>query len=197
MAPGEIQRGLTGAWRLMTGKADGMQLLDLSADGFWNSFFAIVIAVPALLPGWSGYANEIRPGPELMGARFALLPALAIIDIGTWVLPLVALALVARRIGIADRFVPYVVATNWGSALLVWLMVPAAILRLVAPQAADLATLISLLLFFASMALTWRLTTAAIGRGAAIGTAVFAGMFVASLLVLFSLQSLLGLSAAP
>jgi hypothetical protein len=46
------------------------------------------------------------------------------------------------------------------------------------------------------MALTWRLTTMAIGRGAAAGSAVFAGMFVASLLVLFFLQSLLGLSPA-
>ena len=35
---------LTGAWRLMLGKADGLRLLDLSADGFWNSFFAIVVA---------------------------------------------------------------------------------------------------------------------------------------------------------
>ena len=55
----EIQRYLTGAWRMMMGKADGLRLLDLSADGFWNSFFAIVVALPALIVGWVGVANEI------------------------------------------------------------------------------------------------------------------------------------------
>ncbi|RUY89538.1 transporter, partial [Mesorhizobium sp. M7A.F.Ca.CA.001.12.2.1] len=32
------------------------------------------------------------------------------------------------------------------------------------------------------------------GRGAAVGTAVFVGMFIASLLVLFGLQALLGIT---
>ncbi|TIW31681.1 MAG: transporter, partial [Mesorhizobium sp.] len=35
----------------------------------------------------------------------------------------------------------------------------------------------------------------AIGRGAAVGSAVFAGMFVASLVVLFGLEALLGIGA--
>jgi hypothetical protein len=37
------------------------------------------------------------------------------------------------------------------------------------------------------------MTNAAIGKGAAIGSAVFAGMFVASLIVIFTLQALLGI----
>ena len=47
----DIYRQLTGVWQMMTGKPDGIRLLDLSADGFWNSFFAIVVAVPALIVG--------------------------------------------------------------------------------------------------------------------------------------------------
>ena len=39
-----------------------------------------------------------------------------------------------------------------------------------------------------------RMTNVAIGKGAAVGTAVFAGMFVASLIVLFALQALLGIN---
>ena len=49
------------------------------------------------------------------------------------------------------------------------------------------------LLFFATLVLGWRLTNALIGRGAALATAVFAGMYAASLGLLFSLQALLGL----
>lgn len=189
----EIQQYLTGAWRMMTGKPDGIRLLDISADGFWNSFFAIVVALPALVIGWVSIVNEIGAEPDMTGSRFSLLVRLAIADFGTWVLPLAVLALAMRPAGIADRFVHYVVSSNWGSALIVWIMVPPALLKLFIPGAAELATIVSLGLFGVTLVLGWRLTNAAISRGPAVATGVFAGMFVVSLVVLFSLQALLGL----
>jgi hypothetical protein len=188
----EIQRYLTGAWRLMTGKPDGLLLLDISADGFWNSFFAIVVALPALFVSWIGVANEIADEP-LVGGRLSILLRLAAIDLSAWILPLVALAVAAPLAGIGARFVHYVVASNWGSALIIWLMLPAALLRLISPSSSDLAALLSIGLFGLSMVLTWRLTNVVIGRGPIIGTAVFAGMFIASLAVLFLLQAALGI----
>ena len=188
----ETFASLAGAWRLMFGKADGLRMLDLSADGFWNSFFAIVVALPALIVGWVGIANEIGD-PNAFAGRLSLLIRLATVALGSWVLPLVALALVAPRAGIGGRFVHYVVASNWASAIIAWLMLPSALLRLFLPSTNEVSGLMSLLLFALSMVLTWRMTNATIGRGAAIGTAVFVGMFIASLLVLFGLQALLGI----
>ncbi|TIU58404.1 MAG: transporter, partial [Mesorhizobium sp.] len=115
------------------------------------------------------------------------------VDIGSWVLPLVALALVAPRAGIGGRFVHYVVASNWASAIIAWLMLPSALLRLFLPSTSEISSLVSLFLFALSALLTWRMTNASIGKGAAVGTAVFVGMFIASLLVLFGLQALLGI----
>ena len=189
----ETQASLTGAWRLMLGKADGLRLLDISADGFWNSFFAIVVAFPALVAGWVGIANEIGD-PDAFAGRFGVLLRLAAVDIGAWVLPLIGLALVAPRAGIGNRFVHYVVASNWASAIIAWLMLPSALIRLFVPAGDQTAGLVSLLLFLVSMVLTWRMTNAVISKGAAVGTAVFAGMFVASLAVLFGLQALLGIT---
>ena len=190
----ETYASLTGAWRLMLGKPDGLRLLDLSADGFWNSFFAIVVAAPALIVGWVGLANEIGD-PNAFAGRFTMLIRLATVDIGTWVLPLVGLALVAPRAGIGGRFVHYVVASNWASAIIAWMMLPAALIRLFLPSTNEFAVLAALLLFALSMILTWRMTNVAIGRGAAVGTAVFAGMFVASLAVWFGMEALLGIGA--
>jgi len=188
----ETYASLAGAWRLMFGKADGLRLLDLSADGFWNSFFAIVVATPALIVGWVGIANEIGD-PDAFAGRLGMLIRLATVDIGSWVLPLVALALVAPRAGIGGRFVHYVVASNWASAIIAWLMLPSALLRLFLPSTSEISSLVSLFLFALSALLTWRMTNASIGKGAAVGTAVFVGMFIASLLVLFGLQALLGI----
>lgn len=189
--PAEIQRSLTGAWRLMMGRVDGMRLLDTSAEGFWDSFQAIAVAAPALAIGWIASANDLQ---LTSASRLSIVLRLAIIDMAVWILPLVLLALVAKRVGIADRFVHYVVSGNWASALLVWIMLPPSILRLVAPAAGDVASLLSLGLFLGTLVLSWRQTNAALNKGPAVATALFAGMFVCALVVLIVLQSALGLN---
>ncbi|MER8604599.1 transporter, partial [Mesorhizobium sp. M1233] len=119
----ETYASLAGAWRLMLGKADGFRLLDLSADGFWNSFFAIVVAAPALIVGWVGIANEIGD-PNAFVGRFSMLIRLATVDIGAWVLPLIGLALVAQRVAVRGRIGHYVVATKWDSPIIACLKQP-------------------------------------------------------------------------
>jgi hypothetical protein len=184
---------MTGAWRLMMGRTDGVRLLDISVNGFWDSFFAIVVAAPALAVGWIASANEFQQF-EMSASRLSIVARLAAIDLSVWILPLVVLALVVHRVGLADRFVAYVVSGNWASALLVWMMLPPSILRLMAPQTADVASLLSLMLFVASLVLTWRQTNAVLNKGPAVATALFVGMFVSALAVLVAMQSLFGLN---
>lgn len=189
----DIQRQLTGAWMMMTGRRDGLRLLDLSMDGFWNSFFAIVVAAPAMLAGWAPMAGEVAGADAGFGQRASVVARLALVDIGAWVLPIVGLAAVAGTVGIRDRFVHYVVATNWGGALFSWFMLPVAVLRLFAPAQEDLITALSLGIFVACLVLLWRLTNAALDKGGGLATGVFTGMLVASILTLFALQDLLGI----
>jgi hypothetical protein len=67
------------------------------------------------------------------------------------------------------------------------------VMRLIWPDAEDAVTLVALVLFLLTLFLLWRVTNIAIGKGPAMGTAVFSGMFAGSLVVLFTLQPLLGL----
>jgi hypothetical protein len=192
----EIQASLIGAWRLMLGKVDGLRLLDLSADGFWNSFFAIVVAAPALIVGWVGTANQLGD-PTAFAGRLGMLIRLATVDLSSWMLPLLALVLVAPHVGIGNRFVHYVVASNWASAITAWIMLPSALVQLVLPPPNEVSDLVWLSLFALSLVLTWRMTVAVIGKGMAVGAAVFAGMLVASFVVLYSLATVLGLTVPP
>ncbi|MCV0379511.1 transporter [Nitratireductor sp.] len=191
----EIQQYFAGVWRMMMGRSEGLRLLDLSADGFWNSFFAILVAFPPLVVGWVTISNELAGG-EVVAARFALFNRLMVTDIATWVIPFAILALVARPAGIADRFVHYVVASNWASALFSWITLPAMLIRLFIPAAAEFANLLTFVIFIGTLVLSWRLTNAAIGKGPAVASAVFAAMFAASLGVLFTFEGLLGLTRA-
>jgi len=187
----QIQQYVNGAWRLMMGRPDGAQLLDISADGFWNSFFAMLVAMPPMAVGWVAMANEI--GGDAFGTRLGVVLRLAFVDLATWVLPLVALGAAARLVGIAPRYVAYVVASNWGSVIFLWLMVIPSLMGLVWPSGRDVTAAVSLLLLFATMVLSWRLTNAILGMGITIASGVFAAMFLSSVVLMIALQSLLGL----
>jgi hypothetical protein len=189
----EIQQYLHGAWRMMLGKADGLRALDISVDGFWNSFFAIVVALPALIVNWVTIADSYDVA-ETFGDRFAIFIRLAVIDFAAWLLPLAGLAVIARRVRVADRYVHYVVASNWATAIIAWLMLPPAVLLLFLPDQTDMAWFLSVAIFIASQIFVWRLTNVAIGRGATTASAVYAGMFAASVAILLVLQWLLGLT---
>ncbi len=190
----EIQRFLTGAWRLMMGRPDGLKLLDLSADGFWNSFYAIVLALPAMFVGWVGVANGFGDQAAELGGRGSLLLRLAFIDMAAWIAPLIVVGLLAKPIGIADRFVPFVVASNWGSAITSWMLAPVSILDVFFPSAVQISDSLSLVLFIAVLILIWRLTNASIGRGPGVASAVFALVLVVSIFLIVGLQDVLGLT---
>lgn len=190
----EIQAYLAGAWRLMMGKPDGVRALDVSADGFWNSFYAIPVAVPALGVGWVSLALDLSDYGR--GDRFSILLRLAVIDVVAWVLPLLVLGLVARPAGILDRYPHFVVASNWASALLAWLMLPVAILDILNRGPSELNDAVSLLVFLAALVLTWRLTNAVLGKGAAVASAVFVGMVASGIFLIVFLQGLFGLEGA-
>lgn len=187
-----VQQSLSGAARLMAGKKDGVRYLDITADGFWTSFFAIVVALPAMTVGWVTLANELAFQGDGIGSRLSIVLRLATIDVLAWIVPLAAFALLARPAGIAHRFVHFVVASNWGSAIYVWLMLPPSLIRLFWPAAGEGVTAFSLGLFMLAMVLSWRLTNAVLDKGAAFATGVFTAMFLVSLIVLFTLQGVFG-----
>jgi hypothetical protein len=195
MPPAEdVQTYLLGAWRMMNGKADGLRMLDISADGFWQSFFAIAVALPALFAGWVSIASGMAAANPAGGGSMMLIVKLALVDIVAWLLPLVGLALVAPLAGIRDRYAHYVIASNWATAIIAWLMLPPVLITLFAPGARELASLLSLGLFLLTLVFMWRLTNAAIAKGPAMATGVFTGMVIASLFVLFGMQDLLGMA---
>lgn len=183
-----VQRHLNAAWHMMNGRVDGLRALDISADGFWNSFFGIIVALPPLIVSWVSYADLSEDLSETFRDRMSVVGKLAVIDLSSWILPIVGLALLAKRVGLADRFVHYVIASNWSTAIVAWLMVPPSIVLLFVPDARQFASLLSLVLFILSLVFDWRMTNVALGKGAAVATGLFASMILASLAILLTLQ---------
>ncbi|PYE87577.1 hypothetical protein [Phyllobacterium leguminum] len=189
----DIYRYLYGSWRMMRGRPDGLTLLDISAEGFWQSFYAMLVALPPLFAGWVVYAADLARGDDEAGLRFSIVMRTAMVDLISWVLPILVLGLLARRVGISRRFAPYVIASNWGTALIAWLFVPITLVRLFFPLSSEFMALISIMLLGVSIVFSYRLTQVALQRPHTFALPFYITLFIGSILITVALQHLFGI----
>lgn len=185
----EIEASLRASWQLMQGKPEAVRQLDLSADGFWNSFFAFVVAVPPLFVFWTSEAIDLAPGS--FGERFGIVLRLAIIEAVAWAGPILLIAYAFYRLGYRDRVSAFVVANNWGSALVSWIILPVILLVTVLPSQADVGAILMLFTLVGVIVLFWRLNNAVLNMGPIAPTLVVATTVGSSLLIDYVLRVLL------
>lgn len=187
----EIQNALRTSWRLMRGKPDAVRQLDLSADGFWNSFFAIVVAIPPLFVFWTREAIDLAPGSS--GERVGIVLRLVVIEAVAWVLPLLVIAYGLYQFGRHDRVAAFVVSNNWGSALVSWLILPVMLPALLLPADSDFGAVLLLVTIIAVLTLFWRLNNAALNMGPIAPSLVVIPSVGLSMVVDYALRTLMSL----
>lgn len=190
----EIEHYLHGIWRLMRNRADGFQWLDTSADGFWRSFWAIPYAVPALAVSWASYRALFLQTSEAADAGVGFVLRLALIDVASWIVPLVIVALAARTLGIERHFARFVVATNWLGALTAYALALPSLLRLVLSDTSIVIALVSLGVFILTIVLLYRVTRLSFEGDAMNAAIVTVGMILFSILLTGLLQHALGVA---
>ncbi len=145
----EIRRGLSGAWRLFMGDKGGLGELDTSYSGFWRSFLVVVPLLPFYVVFFIAERRTILEGlPDgapfddwAFGAWRALSVAL------DWIIQPLVLAILAKPLGFASRYVPLIVAFNWGGAIIMPVSIPLMIASdLLGDGLAALLLLVSLVL---------------------------------------------------
>lgn len=127
----EVGRSLRGTADFLNRRPEGIRAFDVSATGFRRSFGAISLTLPALVAGLAleRWRLGMAPGRLLDPDGVAL--ALGLGDLALFLAVPLAMIPVARRLGLAHAYVPFVVATNWWLAVaLNVLALPAALLVL-------------------------------------------------------------------
>ena len=181
-----------GALDLMLGRRDrGWSRLDLSADGFWNSFLAIPVCAPALLVILLTHARWLAAG-GVEASTAAMLVVLIATELANWVLTLLAVVLLARPLGLGQRVSHLVVALNWGSVTFAYLRALPAALALLVGLGEGLAVAM-LTITLVSLVLYWRLLAAAMEADAARTTAVFVATVALGYGLTSAVQSAFGL----
>jgi hypothetical protein len=113
-----LRDNLYGAWQIMLGRPTGLAHLDVSLEGFWRSFAAIILVAPF------AFLALISEGPLLSGtgetgaltASALTLNAIALL-VDWFSFPLV-FAFLAPPFGLGARYVPFIVARNWASVII-------------------------------------------------------------------------------
>ena len=190
-----IWRYLRGCVFLASGQDDAIKSFNLSADGFYQSFQAVLFALPIMALSWISLS-----GSEQLAARAGVGPNLIFIYAGfiellTWFVPLVVMFLAANLLGIADKISAYIITANWTNLLFTLISWPPAVnnmIRGIDPMEATSSY--QLTLFIVALIFSWRLQHAVLGRGALFTTGIFLlTLLTAFIVLIFSQRLLLGL----
>ncbi|MCZ4090507.1 MULTISPECIES: hypothetical protein [Sinorhizobium] len=190
----EVLAYIKGLWLLIRGDREGFRWLDISESGLWRSFAAILWSLPAIAVTWASwrlYYLSAMPAGTTIGFGFIL--KLLVIDLASWLLPIILIVILSRPLGFAFFVVPVIVTTNWLSVPLSYAMALPAAIRLVIPGSEGLTSLIWLLLLVASVGLLFRLLRTVTGDQTLLAAALTALFLLPSVMIGEFLQRFFGL----
>lgn len=170
----EIARSLIGAWRLFLDRSDAMRFFDVSVDGFWRSFGAILLILPAyilvLLADQARIPTEAMAGGSFDATAFFANRAFWLLL--NWVALPFLLALVAGPLGFSRTYASYVVARNWCAVLTVAPFGLIALLTLAGLLSNEIASVISLAIIVVVIRFDYLIARRALGADVGLAVAV-------------------------
>lgn len=161
----EVNRSFRGTLDLLHSRVEGLRSFDMSERGFWRSFTAIWLTLPAYIVSLAFERLRLgllQPDRSLLdNVWIDLVVALGHVA-SFMVLPL-AMIWIARRFNLTKAYVPFVIVTNWITAMgLLVLSVPA-ILLLLGWATPALASVFSLAFAVIIVRMQWFATKATLG----------------------------------
>ncbi|MGT2441784.1 hypothetical protein ACU4I5_03345 [Ensifer adhaerens] len=190
----EVLAYIRGLWLLAQGNEEGFRWLDFSESGLWRSFTSMLWCLPAIAVTWASwrlYYLSVMPDGTTIGIGFIF--KLLVVDLVSWLLPLVLIAILSRPLGFAGAVVPIVVTTNWLSVPLSYAMAVPAAIRVVIPGSQGLTSFIWLTLLVISVAVLFRLLRMVTGNQTLLASALTALFLLPSMMIGDLLQRFFGL----
>ncbi|MEM1375990.1 MAG: hypothetical protein AAGG69_01240 [Pseudomonadota bacterium] len=173
--------------RIVRGDASALNDMDISADGFWRSFWAMAFAFPALFFTWVASAQDLM-AQGVVGSLASLIVKEVGIELFAWLLPIFAFALLLPRLGLGNSFTPLIIARNWLTAILSYVVAAVLLAETLIPSAGDGALI---LLFFIVLGVSlWMVTRITIAAFQGHHLAAYS-LVAAELLIMLSLVGVL------
>ena len=173
---------LTGAFALAMGRDDAFEHFDLTAEGFWRSFAAVVVIAPLNVYADRVQAVTVCLLQGLDPAPFS--PALSVLTLLVgWIAWPVVVALLTFRTRFSPVFARYITVYNWTSLpVFVVMVIPLVALDL-GLIGLQVATVTEALLFTAALWYRWQVARLALGAPALVALGLVGGDVVLSLAI--------------
>jgi hypothetical protein len=161
----EVNRSFKGTLDLLHSRSEGLKAFDMSERGFWRSFTAIWLALPAYIVTIALERLRLgilQPDHPLLGSLFIDMAVALGYGASFIALPLAMIG-ICRKLGLTKRYAPFVIVTNWISVIgLLTLSFPA-LLLLLGWATPGLATVFTLTFAVLVVRMQWFATKAALG----------------------------------
>jgi hypothetical protein len=161
----EVQRSVRGTVDLIQQKQEALRSFDVSEAGFWRSFEAIWLTLPALTVSFAFAERRLDSNGVDMSLwmELALFLFVSFCHVVSFVALPVAMAFLARRLGLGWRYVPFVIVTNWVNVFSLSALSIPAVLMLLGWIPSGLAALTGLILAVLLLRVQWFATKLTLG----------------------------------
>lgn len=161
----EVNRSFRGTLDLLNSRSEGLKSFDMSERGFWRSFMAIWLTLPAYIVSLAFERLRLgllQPDQSLLdNVWLDLVVAMGHLA-GFIILPL-AMIWITRWFRLEKAYVPFVIVTNWISVVGMLLLSVPAMLMLLGWAPPGLASVFSLAFAIIIVRLQWFATKATLG----------------------------------
>jgi len=191
----EIRNALTGSFLLAKRDGRGLQFFDVTIDGFWRSFLAVVLIAPFYVL-YALQEIEITHQINMLGSVPVIsagFVASRITLLGLeWVIFPVAMILITRLLGLWPRYVPYIAIYNWSSLFISLALTPAAVLYFSGIISTQMAATINLFAVLFILYFRWYIAKTVLEATTAAAALIVAFDLVFSLLIQGIFSRLMG-----
>ena len=179
----EVVTSVFGAYRLARFDRSGLDCMDRSPEGAWNSFYAAVIILPAY-----ALLLTIRLWDQVQDTPLIQVVAVqAIAYVVSWTAFPVVMHSVARMIGRSSRYLDFLCAYNWSSVVQMAVYLPVVVLSATGALPAALSEGLVFGVMKAMLTYQWFvLRTALDVPGATAAILVMLDLFLAALITDFA-----------
>jgi hypothetical protein len=167
----EVGRSVRGTVDLLNQRTEGLRAFDMSETGFWHSFAAIWLTLPAYVVSLAFEQHRLEAeGLGHLDAAFMLVVGLAHVA-GFVALP-IAMIGITRRLRLTHRFVPFVIVINWVTVVGLTILSVPAILLLIGWASPPLASLFTVAFAIVVLRLQWFAAKVTLGVSGALASGI-------------------------
>jgi hypothetical protein len=189
----EVNRSFKGTLELLHNRVEGLQAFDMSERGFWHSFEAILLTIPAYVVSLA--LERVRfgvrlPDNALFGSIwFDLMIALG--HVTSFIALPIAMIWLSRALGLTSKYVPFVIVMNWISVAGMLIMSVPALLLLIGWAPPTLAGLFTLAFFVIVFRAQWFAAKVTLGVPSMLALAIVSLGLVLNVFIAAAVRSVL------